>query len=225
MSEDPTENEPLDVAEENYDLFLKDACCQTDMKMAEIEELELKYRDAESKLDRLSFSENSLKHDDKKVSVYTGLPNFLALSSLFDLLEPCIPESSKSVLTKFQQLLILLIRLRLYTSLADMAYRFDVSTSTVSRAFLRMLEIAYVRLSFLIKWPGRDEIWKTTPIAFRQHFGTKVAVVIDCFEIFIEQPLSLLARAQTFSSYKHHNTVKFLIGIAPQGVITFISEA
>jgi len=50
-------------------------------------------------------------------------------------------------------------------------------------------------------------------------------VVIDCFEVFIEKPLSLLARAQTFSDYKHHNTVKFLIGIAPQGVITYISKA
>ena len=30
------------------------------------------------------------------------------------------------------------------------------------------------------------------------------------------------ARAQTYSDYKHHNTVKFIIGIAPQGVIIFI---
>ena len=26
-----------------------------------------------------------------------------------------------------------------------------------------------------------------------------------------------MARAQTWSSYKHHNTVKFLMGITPQG--------
>ena len=29
----------------------------------------------------------------------------------------------------------------------------------------------------------------------------------------------------TWSNYKHHNTVKFLIGITPQGVISFISKA
>ncbi len=40
----------------------------------------------------------------------------------------------------------------------------------------------------------------------------------------IEHPTSLKARAQTWSNYKHHNTVKFLIGIAPQGVVTFISK-
>ena len=27
-----------------------------------------------------------------------------------------------------------------------------------------------------------------------------------------------------WSNYKHHNTVKFLIGISPQGVVSFISE-
>ena len=46
-----------------------------------------------------------------------------------------------------------------------------------------------------------------------------------CFEVFIERPSNLLARACTWSSYKHHNTVKFLIGVAPQGVITYISSA
>ena len=59
------------------------------------------------------------------------------------------------------------------------------------------------------------------PVSFRQHFGTKVTVVVDCSEVFNERPLNLL----TSSSYKHHNTVTFLIGIVPQGAITFISKA
>ena len=53
----------------------------------------------------------------------------------------------------------------------------------------------------------------------------KKTVIIDCFEVFIDRPSNLLARAQTFSSYKHHNTIKVLIGIIPQGTITFTSEA
>lgn len=55
-------------------------------------------------------------------------------------------------------------------------------------------------------------------------FGRKVTVVIDCFEIFIEKPTNLLPRAQTFSNYKNHNTIKILIGITPQGTISYISE-
>ena len=57
-----------------------------------------------------------------------------------------------------------------------------------------------------------------------KNYFKKCAVIIDCFEFFCERPKPVKARAQTYSNYKHHNTVKFLIGIAPQGVITFISK-
>ena len=50
-------------------------------------------------------------------------------------------------------------------------------------------------------------------------------MIIDCFEVFIEKPTNLLARAQTFSNYKHHNTMRVLIGTTPQGSISFVSEA
>ena len=63
------------------------------------------------------------------------------------------------------------------------------------------------------------------PQCFMYSFGRKVTVVIHCFEIFIEKPSNLLARAQTFSNYKNHNTIKILIGITPQGIITYVSEA
>ena len=46
-------------------------------------------------------------------------------------------------------------------------------------------------------------------------------IIIDCFEVFYERPTTLMARAQTWSNYKQHNTV---IGIAPQGVVSFISK-
>ena len=70
-----------------------------------------------------------------------------------------------------------------------------------------------------------EELQAAMPAVFQRNFGKRVAVIIDCFEIFIEKPSSLIARAMTWSNYKHHNTVKFLIGITPQGVISFISKA
>ncbi|XP_077518758.1 uncharacterized protein LOC144128859 [Amblyomma americanum] len=59
-------------------------------------------------------------------------------------------------------------------------------------------------------------------LAFR--FNVDVAVIIDCFEIKIERPSSYWARSETWSTYKGSNTAKYLIGIAPQGIVTFISE-
>ncbi len=77
-----------------------------------------------------------------------------------------------------------------------------------------MIDIMYARLKPLILWPDRDILRQTMPMDFRKHCPT-CAVIIDCFKIFVERPSNVLARAQTFSSYKHHNTVKYLIGITP----------
>jgi len=63
------------------------------------------------------------------------------------------------------------------------------------------------------------------PECFQKSFGNKVAVIIDCFEIFIEHPSNLRARTLTWWNYKHKNTVKLLVGILPQGTVRFISEA
>ena len=47
-------------------------------------------------------------------------------------------------------------------------------------------------------------------------------IIIDCLEVFIERPTSFMARAQTWSNYEKHNTIKFLSAITPQGTIGFI---
>lgn len=57
-----------------------------------------------------------------------------------------------------------------------------------------------------------------------KYFGVKVSISIDCFGVFIEIPSNLLASAKTWSNYKHHNTVKYLIGITPQGAASFLSK-
>ena len=61
------------------------------------------------------------------------------------------------------------------------------------------------------------------PTSFRNFFK-KCAVIIDCSEVFVERPSDLMARAQVWSNYKHHSTIKFLIGITPQGTISYISK-
>ena len=58
---------------------------------------------------------------------------------------------------------------------------------------------------------------------YRKNFKRRV-IIIDCFEVFCERPSNLKTRSQLWSNYKHHNTVKFLIGISPQGVVSFITE-
>ena len=121
--------------------------------------------------------------------------------------------------------MIVLLKLRLDVPSQDLAYRFGISAATISRIFSSCISVMDTRLSPLIHWPERAEIWSTMPECFQYSFGKRITVIIDCFEIFIEKPSNLLAQAQTFSSYKHHNTTKVLIGVTPQGTISFVSNA
>ena len=50
-------------------------------------------------------------------------------------------------------------------------------------------------------------------------------MIIDCFKRFVDRPSNLKVRAQSWSSYKHHNTVNVLIGILPQGIESFVLSA
>ena len=162
--------------------------------------------------------------DDDKVAFYTGLPTLKLLDALYGHIAPHITRRSLT-LTNYQELVMVLMKLRLDIPYRDLAYRLGVSISTVSRIFSSWLTTMEIRLSPLIYWPEREELWQTMPQCFQYSFGKKTTVIIDCFEVFIEKPTNLLARAQTFSSYKHHNTVKVLIGITPQGSISFVSKA
>ena len=70
----------------------------------------------------------------------------------------------------------------------------------------------------------KSEIQKTMPWCFRPNYGLAVTSIIDCFEVFREKPGDLLCHAATWSSYKHYNTVKYLISVTPQGTVSFVSK-
>ncbi|XP_068204708.1 uncharacterized protein [Palaemon carinicauda] len=177
------------------------------------------------KIDQLTLNEDFFQGNDESVSFYTGLLNFLILMHVLNFMSPYLTVTGRTCLPKFQQFIATLMKYRLNLKLQDLAYRFSVSMPTMSRYFNIVTNILYARIQFLVKWPSRDELRKAMPMCFHVSFGNKVAVILDCFEVFIDRPSNLMARAQTWSSYKHHITVKFLIGITPQGVISYISPA
>ena len=157
---------------------------------------------------------------------FTGLPNRQVLRTVFEHVSAGMSSAARwSKLTMFQEFALSLVKLRLNSRLHELAFHAGVSTSTVSRILRKWFTAMDIRLSHLIRWPERDELQATMPLCFVRSFGKKVAVIIDCFEIFIDRPSGLMARAQTWSSYKHHNTVKILLGTTPQGSVCFVSKA
>ena len=121
------------------------------------------------KNDILPFTEKTFTNDNEYVKFYTGLPNFKVLKSVFDLV--ALPATSTTKLTRFQEFILTIMKLRLYCPFKDLAYRFGISVSTVSRIFSKWLTVMDTELTELIIWPTRDSLWKTVPRCFILHLG------------------------------------------------------
>ena len=89
----------------------------------------------------------------------------------------------------FQQFVMILMKLCLNLEDQDLAYRFGVNQSTIARHVKKWIDILYIRLGPLVKWPDRGELVRTQPMEFRKSFG-KCVVIIDCFEVFMKDPLT-----------------------------------
>ena len=75
-----------------------------------------------------------LRNNHKKVNFYTGLHSFEMLNIVFRQIEHFVARRSQ-LLTPFQEIVLPLMKLKLNMPLEDLAYRFNVSVSTISRVF------------------------------------------------------------------------------------------
>ena len=71
--------------------------------------------------------------------------------------------------------------------------------------------------------PSRKQINGTMPESFKKIYAS-IRCILDCIELFCQRPSSLSVQSSLHSNYKYHLTYKRLIGIAPSGAITFVSQ-
>ena len=161
--------------------------------------------------------------DNERVIYYTGISTYENLLHVYRLVSAKVNKEPRQKLSNFQCFILTCMKLRLDLGFEDIGYRFGIHQSTASRLFDKWLDILYIGLKFLIHWPDRDALRTSLPQCFAKVYP-KTCCIIDCSEVFIERPSNLLARAETWSNYKSHNTVKFLIGITPQGSVSFLSK-
>ena len=199
-------------AEDGADQTLLTECDFCQRQRAEINRLLEENRTLKCELGQRKMYEHFLKDDNVKVKYYTGRPHLEVVMGVVACVGPYMTQSSK-VLSPFQMLFLTLMRLRLNLPLQHIAHLFCVDRKTVSKTFSDTINVLHARTSPLINWPGRDALHATMPHQFVEAFGKRVAVILDCFEIFIQTPSNLKAQAQSYSHYKHNTTMKFLIGI------------
>lgn len=120
-------------------------------------------------------------------------------------------------------LVIFLAKLKLGISFSALGVIFQVDRRTVARIFYMMVTRMKKICGKFIFWPCRDVLQQTMPETFKQHFPN-CRVIIDCFEIKVQQPANIGSRVRLYSHYKKGFTTKILVGCSPCGGVTFISE-
>ena len=186
---------------------------------------ELEAAKAEIKfLKESKYGYNQIKDDSKVFTFYTGLPSTAIFMWLLLLCQRVFlwKKVSKTILGWQDQMLMVLMKLRLGLKDTDIAYRFKINRTTISRIMRAWIPKMALVLKQTIKWPSRMAVRQHLPQCFKNKFKRCVAI-IDCTEIFIESATNLTARSQTWSNYKH-NTVKYFIAITPSGAISFLSK-
>ena len=109
------------------------------------------------------------------------------------------------------------------TSEQHLANLFYITQSTFSGIFITRCNFMYLKLGRLNIWPSRRLLDETMPEDFKAKYPS-TKMIIDCTEIRCEMPPILLLNSELFSSYKHHTTLKGLVGISPKGSFAFIEQ-
>ncbi len=109
---------------------------QTDCSenVEQIEQMKITIENLIMRVSPAPFSETFV--NDDIVKFYTGLPNLKVLNAIYRHVLSGIHDSGKAKLKLFQEFISVLMKLRLNSPMQDLAYRFQVSVSTISRIFL-----------------------------------------------------------------------------------------
>lgn len=177
----------------------------------------------EKLVDSSSLSASSVEGNNEACKNLTGLSWNVFLKLFLFLSRFCGNQGSSSFPLR-DQLFVTLVKLRHNLSFDFLAHIKGVPKTTLIDSFWKWMDLLYTKISFYVKWQERDSIFKTIPAVFKSKFP-RLTSIIDCFEIFIEAPKNLLARAKCYSQYKKHCTVKVFVSCGPLGNINFISKA
>ncbi|KXJ27604.1 hypothetical protein AC249_AIPGENE7624 [Exaiptasia diaphana] len=208
------------------------------------ESYEIQVKNLENQVFKKSFTIERFKDDANMLKFYTGLEDYTIFKSIFDSFGSAVENliyydsntnserltshlqgkrGRKRTLTAEQEFFMVLTRLRCGLLEDDLACRVGISASHVSGICITWHDFLHTRFRSHPIWPTRSIVNETMPQSFKDSYP-QTRVIIDCTELFIEMPSSLRSQSKTYSNYKHHNTAKGLVGIAPSGMITFVSD-
>lgn len=163
-----------------------------------------------------------LIRDDSECNAFLGIRE-----SLLDALTKCVHTYEKKndlhCCSLKARIAMTLCKLRLNLTFICLSVLFQLHVRTCSRYFYHTLVSLAAVLRGGIQWPTKEETLNFMPTCFSDYKQTRV--ILDCTETPIEKPKCLHCRLLVYSHYKGRETIKFLIGISPAGLITYVSPA
>lgn len=127
-------------------------------------------------------------------------------------------------ITLEDQIFITLMKLtQNYTNL-HLAQLFSCSVATVANIVLTFVHVLHSLLfkDIMTTVPSREKNKMCLPSSFTEYSSCRI--VIDCTDIEIAAPKLKSQQNATYSSYRGMNSFKVIIGVAPNGVITYVSD-
>ncbi|XP_069688224.1 uncharacterized protein [Periplaneta americana] len=173
---------------------------------------------SDSPYEKRGFFGYSSISDESQLNVLAGVN-----TEIFNLFLNLLSDSTQRKISKENKLLIFLMKMKLALPFAALAVIFNVHRSTISRIFQSVLPTLAQATKNFVFWPSKDTVNATLPTVFKDNYPNCRAI-IDCTEIKTEQPPEISQRVYMYSNYKSAYTAKVLIGIAPCGMVTFISK-
>ncbi|XP_063798816.1 uncharacterized protein LOC134966188 isoform X1 [Pseudophryne corroboree] len=212
----------------------KDLQEQLDRSSGTVLYLGQQVKNQEHNRDDTGFCMNSIKNESKWVRFYTGFDSYEHLTDFLGFVTAdqklCTGRIRKktevgpqSALSLEDQLLLVLTRLRLGLLLQDLAFRFRISESTVSRYWLNWTELLHARLTQIPILYSNKYLDVFEPKRTVQYEGV-TCTIMDCTDLFFEVQAKDRARpASTHPSRNHYLRRGYAIASA-NGFITFSSS-
>ncbi|XP_067023274.1 uncharacterized protein [Acropora muricata] len=189
---------------------------------------ELKYHNETKHYQRAHYSVSALSPE--VIRMETGLPT----KEIFNIVVDYVAKFKHSIsyyagwkvesITFEDQIFITLMKLRQnYTNL-HLAQLFSCSVGTISNIVITFVHVLH-RLLFedlMTTIPSRNKNKLCSPSSFSQYSSCRI--IIDCTDIEVATPSLMSQQNATYSSYRGMNSFKVLTGVAPNGVLTYVSN-
>ena len=229
------------VSEQNEKISIEETCTFCENGMSEeveatkdefMAEIQNKISDEDMKKDfgvqvtcgDISVPFISVINTDKKLITMCGLRSSKMLNEIVLLVEKLFPLTKKRMLSTKEQIILVMMKLKLDLSFSVLQILFNcILLTSCTDIFYSMLTKLVAIMKASIKPVSYEEIQNNMPSCFKGFEET--AVVLDCSEVHIQRLKCAACRIKIYSQYKSDFTFKFMTGVTPGGMLTFVSKA